>query len=142
MKAASAHAYFSKKALKAIAHKRAARPLPKPFKEDEEKKTPDVAMKDPQDSDDSDLDNRSCQSISSDELDGGLNLSDDEEKAKKFRVVNKAQKAEPARKFRQEIDMNVFKINFSELKDKGSLATGDPEECAQCKAIFNKYSHV
>ena len=32
--------------------------------------------------------NRSCQSVSSDELDGDLNLSDDEDRAKKLRVQN------------------------------------------------------
>lgn len=37
-----------------------------------------------------DLRYRSCEEVDSDELDGGLNLSDNEEEAASFRVRNKA----------------------------------------------------
>ena len=53
-------------------------------------------------SDEYEANNRSMCSISSDELDGDLNLSDSEEYAKEFRQKNKAQKQmrkRPARKF-------------------------------------------
>lgn len=48
----------------------------------------------------------------------------------------------PARVFRQEIDTNVFKIGFSTLKDQAEIATGDPEFCSKCKAIFNVHSKI
>lgn len=48
----------------------------------------------------------------------------------------------PARRFRQEIDTNVFRIGFKTLLDEAELATGDPIICAKCNAIFNKFSKV
>jgi len=91
-----------------------------------------------------DLNYRSCEEVDSDELDGDLNLSDNEEEAANFRVRNKASKqmgrARPARHYRQEIDTNVFKIEFSTLKDNAELATGDPTFCQSCQAVLNIHS--
>jgi hypothetical protein len=41
-----------------------------------------------------------------------------------------------------EVDTNVFQISLSCLKEKAELATGDPELCKSCKAVFNKDSKV
>ena len=64
---------------------------------------------------------RSLDSVSSDDLDGDMNLSDNEDQAMDFRAQNKkmkqAMRFRPARHYRQEIDTNVFKIGFSTLKD-------------------------
>mmetsp|Transcript_9966 Transcript_9966/g.15043 ORF Transcript_9966/g.15043 Transcript_9966/m.15043 type:complete len:153 (-) Transcript_9966:2048-2506(-) len=150
MDSASSNAYISKKALVAISKKRQERqqnkskPTPsKPFKEDEEQKREMPRVEEESASDEEyERQNRSCESVSSDELDGDLNLSDDEDKAKAFRKQNKATRQEPARKFRQEIDTNVFKIRFSSLNEKSEMATGDPFFCTKCKAVFNKFSSV
>lgn len=96
-------------------------------------------------SDDSEDDqmNRSMEDVDSDELDGDMNLSDNEEEAQNFRSELKAKKSnEVRRKYRQEIDTNIFKIQFSTLADKAEIATGDPEVCKQCQAIFNCNSKV
>ena len=42
--------------------------------------------------DEKDMRNRSCEEVDSDELDGDLNLSDNEEEARSFRAKNKASK--------------------------------------------------
>ena len=47
-----------------------------------------------------------------------------------------------ARKYKQEIDTNVFRIAFKTLKDKAELATGDPVFCKECQACFNIHSKV
>lgn len=80
------------------------------------------------------------ESISSDELEGELNLSCDEDEAENQRIFvqqRKAQRKKPARKFRQEVDTNVFKIALSTLKNNAEIATGDPIFCKKCNAIFN-----
>jgi len=41
-----------------------------------------------------------------------------------------------------EVDTNVFQINLSCLKENAELATGDPELCKRCKAVFNKDSKL
>ena len=92
-------------------------------------------------------DYNSAEEVDSDELDGDLNLSDDENQKVAFRSQNVAAKQamrskRPARVFRQEIDTNVFKIGFSTLKDQAEIATGDPEFCSKCKAIFNVHSKI
>ena len=45
-------------------------------------------------------------------------------------------------KHRQEADTNVASIKFDVLKEQNELATGDPEFCQKCKAIFNKFSVI
>ena len=85
------------------------------------------------------------ESISSDELEGNLNLSCDEDEAENQRIFvqqRKAQRKKPARKFRQEVDTNVFKIALGTLKNNAEIATGDPIFCKKCNAIFNSNSKV
>lgn len=98
------------------------------------------------DSDEYDRRNRSLNEQLSDDLDGELNLSDCEDQANSFRAKNKEAKKEkrkrPARKFVNEIDTNVFKIEFKTLKDNAELATGDPIICEKCQAVFNIYSTI
>jgi hypothetical protein len=55
--------------------------------------------------------NRSCEEVDSDELDGEMNLSDCEDEAMNFRGALKQKKGgKQRRKYRQEIDTNIFKI--------------------------------
>lgn len=139
MQAASKGTYISKKALNLFKEKKAKR----------ESKLQQMNVVKEVDSDE-ELDNAeynqrnlSCCSVDSDELDGDLNLSDSEEHARSFRAKNKAVKASrqrPARKFRQELDTNIFKIEFKTLQDKAEIATGDPVFCKECQAVFNIYS--
>ena len=51
-------------------------------------------------------------------------------------------KQAPGRKYKQEVDTNVFKIDFGQLRDKAELATGDACFCAKCKAVLNVHSVV
>jgi len=44
--------------------------------------------------------------------------------------------------YNMEVDTNVFQINLSCLKENAELATGDPELCKRCKAVFNKDSKL
>jgi len=41
-----------------------------------------------------------------------------------------------------EVDCNVIKIQFDDLKEKMEHATGDPYICKGCEAILNKYSYL
>lgn len=90
------------------------------------------------------------ESISSDELDGDLNLSENEEEAEQQRAfvfkkkmdANNTNKKKQGRKFRQEIDINVFKISLGTLQSNAEIATGDPIFCKKCNAIFNVNSKV
>jgi len=47
-----------------------------------------------------------------------------------------------AQKFHMEVDTNIFEIEFACLKNEAALATGDPEVCPHCKAIFNSESKI
>jgi t-SNARE complex subunit (syntaxin) len=108
-------------------------------------KEENAIMKDEDSASEEDERNRSMESVSSDELDGELNLSCDEDEAERQRVFvsqRKAQRKKPARKFRQEIDTNVIKINLNTLKTNAEIATGDPIFCKKCNAIFNANSKV
>ena len=62
------------------------------------------------------------------------------------RVANVKQKAAwksaPRREFKQEVDTNIFRVDFAHLKDKTELATGDACFCAKCNAVFNVNSVV
>lgn len=63
-----------------------------------------------EDSDDDEM-NRSVGECDSDELDGDLNLSDNEEEASNLRnKIKEVKKNAERRKYKQEIDTNVFKI--------------------------------
>jgi len=136
MKAASKNTYLSKKVISAIAKKRQTAQTDKSIPE----------KKNEEESDEEEWQNRSCESVSSDELDGDLDMSDEEEeKAKATRMRAKQEKASrghEARKFRQEIDTNIFKINFSSLNEKSEIATGDAVFCKECKAAFNMFSQL
>ena len=97
---------------------------------------------------DSEEDVRSCEDVDSDELDGDMNLSAEEDNShvEMFRAQEKAKKMavskRPATKFRQEIDTNIFKIEFKALRDNAQIATGDPIACFKCNAMFNINSVV
>lgn len=91
--------------------------------------------------------NLSCEEMDSDDLGGGLNLSDDEggqEMRSMKRDVQKHRRGaghiKKAHKYRQEFDTNVFEVALSCLADKGQMATGDAEICSKCQAVFNKTS--
>ena len=89
----------------------------------------------------------SAEEVDSDELDGEMDLSDDESQAAKFRAQTKKKKESSRalrgeRKYRQEIDTNVFNIQFATLKGQAELATGDPTFCTTCRAVFNIHSKV
>lgn len=85
--------------------------------------------------------NVSCEELDSDELEGDLNLSDDESgvAARTVLRANKSQKP-ASEKIAQEFDTNVFKVSFANLQDRGELAAGDAVFCTSCKAVFNKNS--
>jgi len=87
--------------------------------------------------------NLSCDEMDSDDLDGDLNLSDEEGGAA-TRSKIKQRSAPEAKKDRQqyaiEFDTNVFKVALECLQNKGQYATGDAEFCAECKGVFNKFS--
>mmetsp|Transcript_37002 Transcript_37002/g.56716 ORF Transcript_37002/g.56716 Transcript_37002/m.56716 type:complete len:178 (-) Transcript_37002:1426-1959(-) len=60
-----------------------------------------------------------------------------------MRAANKqSKKRAKRRRFRQEVDTNIFKIGFSTLNDKAVIATGDPEFCKNCKAVLNQFSEL
>lgn len=40
------------------------------------------------------------------------------------------------------MDTNIFRIEFSTLKDQAELATGDPTICEHCQAVFNMNSKI
>lgn len=82
--------------------------------------------------------------IHSDDLEGDLNLSENEceEDVKIMRGEKAKAKKRPARVFKQEVDTNVFNISMSTLKKNSELATGDPIFCQQCGASFNIHSKL
>jgi len=81
--------------------------------------------------------------MDSDDLDGDLNLSDDESGARERQTLKaaaaKAQDDERVR-YAVEFDTNVFKVKLECLQSRGQLVTGDAEFCANCKGVFNKTS--
>jgi len=46
------------------------------------------------------------------------------------------------KKYKQEVDTNVYQISLSCLKEESELATGDPVVCSFCQAIFNRWSKI
>ena len=88
--------------------------------------------------------NRSMCSISNEALDNDFNHSDEEDSSARVRgaKMKKVQKNDK-QVFHQEVDTNVYKIEYKTLKnDKVELATGDPIFCKSCQAVFNSYSKV
>lgn len=67
----------------------------------------------------------SAEEMDSDDLGGGLNLSDDEsgvqqrQQRKEFKSRRRAEKQESAHVYRQEFDTNVFEVKLDCLADKG-----------------------
>lgn len=87
--------------------------------------------------------NNSCCEVDSDDLEGDLNLSDEEGGSKRFMLKARRQKKKrKANVYRQEVDTNIFKMDFSCLKQGAELATGDPTLCEKCKAVFNQKSKL
>lgn len=87
--------------------------------------------------------NNSCCEVDSDDLEGDLNLSDEEGGSKRVFLKQRRQKKKrKANVYRQEVDTNIFKMDFNCLKQGAELATGDPTLCEDCKAVFNKKSKL
>jgi len=96
--------------------------------------------------------NLSCNEMDSDDLDGDLNLSDEDEGARaQVRQQNQnvlqqqpqvAQTVAPREKYAVEFDTNVFRVSLDCLQNKGQLVTGDAELCKQCNGVFNQTSQL
>jgi hypothetical protein len=87
----------------------------------------------------------SCEEVDSDDLDGDLNLSDNEEmvEARQKRKKRREAKGKKTHKYRQEIDTNVFKISFGNLgSDEINKADGTILQCEVCGSFINKYSKI
>merc|ERR1712060_343949 len=84
--------------------------------------------------------NLSCEDMDSDELDGELNLSDDESGTmarEKMRTrVDAAAKAK-RETYQVEFDTNIYKVSMDCLQHKGQIVAGDAEFCRHCKGVFN-----
>lgn len=83
--------------------------------------------------------------MDSDELDGDLNLSDEDESGAvrgnlRSRMPN--EQKEERERIEVEFDTNIFKVSLDCLQDRGQLATGDAEFCSTCKGVFNKTSVI
>lgn len=86
----------------------------------------------------------------SDDLEGELNLSDCEDNSSIRQEIKKSKKNErkkkgknkKANKYVVEVDTNVFQVSLACLKDNVELATGDPELCKKCNAVFNSFSKI
>ena len=85
--------------------------------------------------------------MDSDELDGDLNLSDEEGGSEQREQMRKrgggggASNAERER-IEVEFDTNIFKVSLECLQNRGQLATGDASICTTCKAVFNSTSTI
>lgn len=78
--------------------------------------------------------------MNSDDLDNEMNYSDEEPAQRQVREKKQKKNKKPARVFKQEVDVNVQKINLATLQDAAELATGDPFFCSTCQAVFNSLS--
>jgi hypothetical protein len=72
----------------------------------------------------------SCEEYSGDKLDKFMG---EEEKGLQF---------DKHKKFAQEVDTNVIRLNLSELESKGNIATGEPTFCIKCRALLNSLSKL
>ena len=87
--------------------------------------------------------NLSCDEMDSDDLDGDLNLSDDESGAATRNQIKKKSAPEARldrEKYAIEFDTNVFKVALDCLENKTALVAGDAEFCTDCKGVFNRSS--
>jgi hypothetical protein len=41
-----------------------------------------------------------------------------------------------------EADTNIYRVALSCLADAAQMATGDPEVCEKCQAVFNIHSKI
>ena len=81
--------------------------------------------------------------MDSDDLDGDLNLSDDESgNGARAAIRNRANKAAKRDRYEVEFDTNIFKVSLDCLQNKGQMATGDAETCSNCKGVFNQSSKL
>mgnify|MGYP001807195782 CR=1 FL=1 len=46
------------------------------------------------------------------------------------------------KRLRHKVDTNVFQVTMRCLRDQAELATGDPNFCKNCEAVFNMYSVI
>lgn len=91
--------------------------------------------------------NLSCEELDSDDLDGDMNLSDEEnhqrnalKQKNKMRRQKKGKKE--ANKYHQEADTNVFQVSLACLQDDAKICAGDPESCSTCQAVLSKDSNL
>jgi hypothetical protein len=90
--------------------------------------------------------NISACSMDEDELEGEMNLSDDESNVqqrvqiKSMRKKERKQLGRKKNKYQVEVDTNIFEIGLDCLKKNAEMATGDAEFCEGCKAVFNMKS--
>ena len=91
--------------------------------------------------------NLSCDEMDSDDLDGDLNLSDEEggeNKRAAFRA--QLQSVAPPREDREqynvEFDTNIFKVSLDCLESRGKIVAGDAEFCTKCNGVFNQTSKL
>ena len=76
-------------------------------------------------------------------MDNDFNYSGEEDNSKNIPKVAPKKKLQKQTKavFHNEVDTNVFKIQYNTLKnDKVEIATGDPIFCKGCQAVLNFYS--
>jgi hypothetical protein len=93
--------------------------------------------------------NLSAQECDSDDLEGDMNLSDDEGAVQSREVIKNQRKVErkqfnlkKANKYVIEVDTNITEITMDCLKTNAEIATGDAEFCSKCKAVFNYKSKL
>ena len=87
--------------------------------------------------------NLSCDEMDSDDLDGGLNLSDEDDGAETRNQIRSrvdAAAKQNRERYAVEFDTNVFRVSLECLQHKGQFATGDAEFCSRCQGVFNKTS--
>lgn len=90
--------------------------------------------------------NLSADELDSDELDGDLNLSDEDDGSNargNMRARTNAAEREAREQHVVEFDTNIFRVSLECLQDPmKSLIAGDAEFCTKCKAVFNKTSKI
>ena len=87
--------------------------------------------------------NLSADELDSDDLDGDLNLSDEEQDVREqLRQLGNAEERKDREVQVVEFDTNIFKVSLNCLQDRGQLATGDATFCSCCHAVFNQSSVI
>ncbi|CAI2360406.1 unnamed protein product [Moneuplotes crassus] len=76
--------------------------------------------------------------VNSDELNRPFD-SDDEDISAPKKVKQRVKKQ--GRKFKNDVDTNVMKVNMSALEPE-DFTTGDPVFCTNCSAVLNVHSHL